>query len=432
VWPWVLTAWLALTAGNGFGAVWAYKSFGWGGFWSWDPVENTSFVPWALCAVTVHSLWLSRGRGPWLQTAAYGALGGFLTVLYGSFLARSGLLAGASVHAYIGGERLFVWALGTLLVAGLILAVALLARAQPEWIGGEPASESPRLAPPGWGTRLLLGLAGLVLVGMSLPIVGGKPNTTAYDTAVLPFALGIMLMLAWPARWVRPSAEAWARGVVTAVFGLLVAAAVLSTVMSIEGGVPAAVGYILAPLLGLACLVALIQAVWAFLFARRRPWLRRGVYLAHLGLAALVLGALVAGYGSHTAKDQALTVGDETTVLGQQIKLVRVTRVGEKTIQADLTLNGQPGQISTEESSSFEMPLRHAWVLPRVWGDFYLTPTAIVPDHPGPDMQGMPPGLMFDFTVKPGMRLVWLGMWLIAAGIALALVRRTVGRRRPV
>ena len=28
------------------GGYWAYKTLGWGGYWAWDPVENTSLVPW--------------------------------------------------------------------------------------------------------------------------------------------------------------------------------------------------------------------------------------------------------------------------------------------------------------------------------------------------------------------------------------------------
>ena len=27
------------------GSIWAYYELGWGGFWFWDPVENTSLLP---------------------------------------------------------------------------------------------------------------------------------------------------------------------------------------------------------------------------------------------------------------------------------------------------------------------------------------------------------------------------------------------------
>ena len=40
--PWTLGAWTSLTLGIGMGSAWAYYVLGWGGFWSWDPVENGS------------------------------------------------------------------------------------------------------------------------------------------------------------------------------------------------------------------------------------------------------------------------------------------------------------------------------------------------------------------------------------------------------
>jgi cytochrome c-type biogenesis protein CcmF len=38
--PWTLAAWCALTIGIAMGSWWAYYTLGWGGWWSWDPVEN--------------------------------------------------------------------------------------------------------------------------------------------------------------------------------------------------------------------------------------------------------------------------------------------------------------------------------------------------------------------------------------------------------
>jgi len=51
-WPelastWMRAAWLFLTLGIGFGGFWAYEVLGWGAwYWSWDPVETSSLIPW--------------------------------------------------------------------------------------------------------------------------------------------------------------------------------------------------------------------------------------------------------------------------------------------------------------------------------------------------------------------------------------------------
>jgi cytochrome c-type biogenesis protein CcmF len=425
--PWVLVSWLALTAGNGFGAVWAYKTFGWGGYWSWDPVENTSFVPWALAAVTVHALGLAARDRRWLRPAALAALGGFLVVLYGSFLSRSGLLAGASVHAYVEGEPFFVWALGLLLAAGVGLSAVLLLRAGPKWAPAE-AGEPPESAATAWGMRLVAGLALVVLAGMSLPMVDLAPQTTAYDTAALPFALGFMLLLAWPKRWQGPGAEAVARVVVIGVFALLLIGAGLG--VALGAGAPLGVGVLLAPLLAVACLVVLVRSLGQLLVTRR-SLRERGAALAHFGLAALLLAALVSGYLAFS-QQEFLPLGGEITAGGHTVKLERLSQPNPAVARADITVAGRPGVLEEEQSPAFAMPLRRAWILKAAWGDLYLTPLKILLAPSEVEGQPVPAGVMLEYTIKPGMRLLWLGMWCLAAGMLGAVVgkRRTAGGGR--
>ncbi|MBS1168879.1 MAG: ccmF [Proteobacteria bacterium] len=41
--PWVLAAWIFLTAGIAMGSYWAYYELGWGGFWFWDRFSAPSW-----------------------------------------------------------------------------------------------------------------------------------------------------------------------------------------------------------------------------------------------------------------------------------------------------------------------------------------------------------------------------------------------------
>ena len=36
------------------GGAWAYESLSFGGFWAWDPVENSSLVPWIILVAAAH------------------------------------------------------------------------------------------------------------------------------------------------------------------------------------------------------------------------------------------------------------------------------------------------------------------------------------------------------------------------------------------
>ncbi len=54
--PWTVAAWIFLTCGITLGSWWSYYELGWGGWWFWDPVENSSFMPWLLATALLHSL----------------------------------------------------------------------------------------------------------------------------------------------------------------------------------------------------------------------------------------------------------------------------------------------------------------------------------------------------------------------------------------
>ena len=61
--PWALAAWSLLTIGIMLGSFWAYYVLGWGGWWSWDPVENASFMPWLAATALLHSATVTEKRG---------------------------------------------------------------------------------------------------------------------------------------------------------------------------------------------------------------------------------------------------------------------------------------------------------------------------------------------------------------------------------
>jgi cytochrome c-type biogenesis protein CcmF len=95
---WTMIAWCFQTVGVLLGAHWAYAVLGWGGYWSWDPVENASLLPWITATAFLHSVMMQEKRGMmkvwniWLVFVTY-----MLTIL-GTLLTRSGAIS--SVHAF--------------------------------------------------------------------------------------------------------------------------------------------------------------------------------------------------------------------------------------------------------------------------------------------------------------------------------------------
>ena len=99
--PWALFGFLVLGCAILMGGYWAYKTLGWGGFWGWDPVENASLIPWLCLTVLVHGLHMERTRKRYRRANYVIASMVYLSVLYGTFLTRSGVLADFSVHSFV-------------------------------------------------------------------------------------------------------------------------------------------------------------------------------------------------------------------------------------------------------------------------------------------------------------------------------------------
>ena len=96
--PWILVSWFFQTVGILVGSIWAYYELGWGGYWFWDPVENSSLMPWFVMTALLHSvLVLERKIGLYSWVIVLSILT-FTMSVAGTFLVRSGILN--SVHAF--------------------------------------------------------------------------------------------------------------------------------------------------------------------------------------------------------------------------------------------------------------------------------------------------------------------------------------------
>src|SRR2546421_12454600 len=98
--PWTRFGAAGLGRGIILGGYWAYETLGWGGYWGWDPVENSSLVPWLTGAALLHGLVLQRTHGGLRRTNFVLAVVTYGLVFYASFLTRSGVLSNFSVHSF--------------------------------------------------------------------------------------------------------------------------------------------------------------------------------------------------------------------------------------------------------------------------------------------------------------------------------------------
>ena len=95
---WAIFSWACLTAGLVLGAWWSYQVLGWGGYWSWDPVENSALLPWLTGTAFLHSAMVQQRRGMLRVWNLSLVLATFSLTILGTFFTRSGVLV--SVHSF--------------------------------------------------------------------------------------------------------------------------------------------------------------------------------------------------------------------------------------------------------------------------------------------------------------------------------------------
>ena len=116
---WTIISWLFLSMGILYGGRWSYVELGWGGYWAWDPVENSSFMPWLAATAFLHSAMIQEKKGMLKKWNVSLVILAYLLTLFGTLLTRSGILW--SVHSFSNGPigAYFLGFIGILLVLSL-------------------------------------------------------------------------------------------------------------------------------------------------------------------------------------------------------------------------------------------------------------------------------------------------------------------------
>jgi cytochrome c-type biogenesis protein CcmF len=99
------------------GALWSYQVLGWGGYWSWDPVENAALLPWILSIGALHSLKSLKNKNVLPTLSQMLIISTFTATLFTTFVTRSGIVE--SLHAF-SESSIGVYLLGALVASFLV------------------------------------------------------------------------------------------------------------------------------------------------------------------------------------------------------------------------------------------------------------------------------------------------------------------------
>lgn len=290
--PWTLLAWACMGTGLALGGFWAYESLGWGGFWGWDPVENSSLVPWLCASALLHGLILHGSRGSFMRSNLVLAITGYLAVIYSTFLTRSGILGEFSVHSFVE-----LGLMGYLVVFILVFAVLGFGLLGWRWRYIERRLLYRHVMSREFGllvgVLLFVMVALIVGIGTSMPVLSLLPVFSRqlsmdlgwYGPFVAPF--GLLMLVTMAVAPLLGWQQSRSGRLVRALQGPA-ALAVLIVVICLSLGMtyPPALLFIGAAVFAAATNVVVIRRVW-----RTGP-LRLGGYLCHIGVALLFLGVV--------------------------------------------------------------------------------------------------------------------------------------------
>ena len=286
--PWTLLGAMILGLGIMLGGYWAYGVLGWGGYWAWDPVENSSFVPWLLIVAGLHSMIVEEKTTKLKKTSLILCILAFVFVLYSTFLTRSGILGDASVHSFVDpGQEVYLFLVVFLSLFGAGGIALLLFRLKSlKTDKSEQTNLLSREAALFTGAITICAAALVIAVGTSWPIFSkGTVDPAFYNKMNLPVAIliaainGISILLKW-----KHSEE---KEFIKGLYLPLAFTGAVTIVLVIVG-----VRDFLIALFAAAALFAFfINAQIAYtIFIRNKA--KAGPYVAHLGLMLLFLGII--------------------------------------------------------------------------------------------------------------------------------------------
>ncbi|MDR3668091.1 MAG: cytochrome c-type biogenesis CcmF C-terminal domain-containing protein [Ignavibacteriaceae bacterium] len=297
--PWVLAGAGILGLGIMMGGYWAYEMLGWGGYWAWDPVENSSLIPWLVGVASIHTLLVQRksqakgGIGKFAKTNIILCLLTYVLVLYSTFLTRSGVLGDASVHSFVDPGMLvylfLIIFIGSFLVLGFGMVIYRWKHLS-EKIASEEQVLSRDLAL--FTAAIVLSASALiVLVGTSAPIFGKAVDAFFYSELHVPLAIiigllnGLSLLLKWN---MTRGKDLLKSSIIPISIALLVTLMII-----ILGGVKD----VMMIILSFSCAFTLAVNIDIAFRIIRGSLNMIGAYIAHIGIALFLLGVIgSAGY----------------------------------------------------------------------------------------------------------------------------------------
>ncbi len=441
---WTLFGWVMQTIGVFLGGRWAYVELGWAGYWAWDPVENSSFMPWLFYTGLIHSLLVQDKIGHLKRVTIVLSTLTFFFSFFGTFITRSGVIS--SVHSFaqspIGPNYL------SFLALLLVIATGLYAFRAPSIL----PTETDRA----WGFSresvlivtqfVILTFAAIVFIGTVYPIVseaitGARFNIQApYFNAFAPYIGAGFITAIGIGNLVRYRSGKLVGGLQLQIWAALGGVLFLGVFWWLGDLDRSASAYALgAQVVGLwmigwcgICITYEVYDRLRLLKFNVRLFVRRnmsylGAYVSHIGVLIAIVGFL--GNYRGLQKDVTLKAGESTELFGYTFSFngVDIEQIDNAThfvAPLKLTRNGEDVGMVRPSRSKYPTKqelLHEVGLQGHFWHDVY----AVLADFNNEDGKTA----TFQLHINPTVRVVWISAFIMVLGGLISLFDRYRGIR---
>lgn len=331
--PWMLAGVAILGLGIMIGGYWAYEMLGWGGYWAWDPVENSSLIPWLIGVAAIHTMLVQKrslkstnGVGRYAKTNLILSILTYIFVLYSTFLTRSGVLGDASVHSFVDPGNLVYFFLVIFITTFILIGFGGIVYRW-KYLEDKTVYDESLLS-----RELSLFTAAIVLVasaiivlgGTSAPLFGQSVDTFFYDELHLPIAIiigllnGLSLLLKWKTTNAKAFLKDSALSVILSIF--------ITALIVILGGVTNPMMI----LLSFSSAFALVVNAEIAIRIVKGNLKSLGAYVSHIGIALFILGVIGSGAYSSTV-NLDLVKNKPASAFGYQLTFTGYTPIENNT-----------------------------------------------------------------------------------------------------
>lgn len=419
---WGMVSWLILTIGLLLGSWWAYTILGWGGYWAWDPVENSALMPWLAMTAFVHSIMVQKRRGMFRMWNIVLIAIAFTLAEMGMFINRGGPVP--SVHSFAQSTMgwLFLAFMGLTLLGSLAaFAWRMNTLRSQESLDSMLSRESAFLTQ----NVLFLAVAFITLWGTIYPVIT-QASQDVTITVGEPFfnrVNGPILLVIVILMGIGPLLP-WRRATWSLVFKTVrvpLISALLTTIVLVVSGIHRPIAVIAIAIVTITIIGIIhewirgtrsrhrkgesLPTAFIRLLSGNRP--RYGGYIVHLGISVLAIGAIGSSF-YEIQRDFAMTPG-ETQSLGNYtfnyLSFDKTSFSDRDEVKARFSVRKDEREIGTMYAQrsfyhDFKMASTRAAIRSNPIEDFYIVPSEFQEDG----------RTVFRIYINP---LVW---WMWAAG----------------